>query len=41
MQNRNQQVHVAGSLTIDRWQGNERVQMRILDVAPADTFGGG
>jgi single-stranded-DNA-specific exonuclease len=41
MQNRNQQVHVAGSLAVDRWQGNERVQMRIIDVAPADTFGGG
>jgi single-stranded-DNA-specific exonuclease len=29
-------VHVAGCLTVDRWQGQERVQMRIIDVAPAD-----
>jgi single-stranded-DNA-specific exonuclease len=24
---------VAGSLTVDRWQGQERVQMRVIDVA--------
>jgi len=30
---RGQQVHVAGSLTVDRWQGQERVQMRVIDVA--------
>ena len=29
-------LHVAGSLTLDRWQGNERVQLRIVDVAPSD-----
>jgi single-stranded-DNA-specific exonuclease len=28
-------VHVAGTLSIDRWGGNERVEVRILDVAPA------
>ena len=33
VENRGQQVHVAGSLTIDRWQGQERVQMRVIDVA--------
>ncbi len=32
---RGQQMHVAGCLTIDRWQGAERAQMRILDAAPA------
>jgi single-stranded-DNA-specific exonuclease len=29
-------VHAAGYLAVDRWQGQERVQMRIIDVAPAD-----
>jgi single-stranded-DNA-specific exonuclease len=31
--NRGQVVHVAGSLSIDRWQGAERVQLRVSDVA--------
>ena len=35
-QNRGRAVHVAGCLTLDRWQGEERVQFRILDVAEAD-----
>lgn len=35
-QNRGQQVHVAGALTVDRWQGQERVQMRVIDVAVPD-----
>jgi single-stranded-DNA-specific exonuclease len=26
-------VHAAGSLAVDRWQGEERVQMRLVDVA--------
>ena len=33
---RGQPVHVAGSLAIDRWQGAERVQLRILDAAVPD-----
>ena len=33
MENRGQAVHVAGYLAIDRWQGSERVQLRIADVA--------
>ena len=33
IENRGQQVHVAGSLAVDRWQGQERVQMRVIDVA--------
>lgn len=32
-ENRGQAVHVAGYLAIDRWQGSERVQLRIADVA--------
>ncbi len=31
---RGQAVHAAGCLAIDRWNGAERVQMRLLDVAP-------
>ena len=33
--NRGQQIHAAGSFAIDRWQGAERVQLRLLDIAPA------
>jgi single-stranded-DNA-specific exonuclease len=36
VENRGQPVHVAGSLCVDRWQGSERVQLRIADLAPAD-----
>jgi single-stranded-DNA-specific exonuclease len=32
-ENRGQAAHVAGHLAIDRWQGSERVQLRIADVA--------
>jgi single-stranded-DNA-specific exonuclease len=31
--NRGRPLHVAGALTLDRWQGEERVQLRIVDVA--------
>jgi single-stranded-DNA-specific exonuclease len=33
MDNRGRALHAAGSLAIDRWQGAERVQLRLLDVA--------
>jgi single-stranded-DNA-specific exonuclease len=33
---RGRPVHVAGCLAVDRWQGSERVQLRILDVAAAE-----
>jgi single-stranded-DNA-specific exonuclease len=36
VQNRGQPLHVAGSLAVDRWQGAERVQMRVADVAVPD-----
>ena len=29
-------VHAAGTLSIDRWNGAERVQLRLLDIASAD-----
>jgi single-stranded-DNA-specific exonuclease len=35
IQNRGQRVHAAGTLSIDRWQGTERVQLRICDLAVA------
>lgn len=33
--NRGRAMHAAGYLTVDRWQGQERVQMRLTDVALA------
>src|SRR6516162_3396382 len=35
-QSRGRSVHAAGTLCIDRWNGVERVQLRLIDVAPAD-----
>src|SRR5262249_5135079 len=32
---RRRPVHVAGSLTIDRWGGRERVKLRVVDAAAA------
>jgi len=37
---RGRQVHAAGSFSLDRWQGEERVQFKIVDVAPAEPFTG-
>jgi single-stranded-DNA-specific exonuclease len=34
--NRGQQLHVAGSLSLDRYQGAERVQLRVIDIALPD-----
>ncbi|MDQ0393099.1 single-stranded-DNA-specific exonuclease RecJ [Labrys monachus] len=33
---RGKPVHVAGSLSVDRWGGRERLQFRVLDAASAD-----
>ena len=33
---RGQSMHVAGTLSINRWQGREMVEMRIADAAPAE-----
>jgi single-stranded-DNA-specific exonuclease len=33
---RDQPMHVAGSLTLDRYQGSERVQLRVQDIALPD-----
>jgi single-stranded-DNA-specific exonuclease len=35
-QHRGQSLHVAGSLAVDRYQGAERVQLRVIDVAEPD-----
>jgi single-stranded-DNA-specific exonuclease len=36
VENRGRTMHVAGYLAVDRWQGEERLQMRIIDVASVD-----
>jgi single-stranded-DNA-specific exonuclease len=36
IENRGRAVHAAGSVTIDRWQGTERVQMRLTDMAVSE-----
>ena len=28
------QVHAAGTFSLDRWQGEERVQFKLIDIAP-------
>ncbi len=33
--NRGRAVHAAGQIAVDRWQGEERVQLRLADIAPA------
>jgi single-stranded-DNA-specific exonuclease len=35
-EHRGQPLHVAGCLAVDRYQGTERVQLRVLDVAAPD-----
>jgi single-stranded-DNA-specific exonuclease len=34
--NRGRSVHAAGTLAIDRWNGEERVQLRLIDVAAVE-----
>jgi single-stranded-DNA-specific exonuclease len=38
LESRGRQVHAAGSFALDRYQGEERVQFRIIDIAPAEPF---
>lgn len=33
MASRGQTVHTAGTLSTDRWNGQERVQFRLMDMA--------
>ncbi|MFL9825776.1 single-stranded-DNA-specific exonuclease RecJ [Rhodoplanes sp. SY1] len=39
LESRGRRVHVAGCLAVDRWQGAERAQLRILDVAASEPTG--
>jgi len=34
--NRGQSVHAAGTLSLDHWNGTERVQLKLMDLAPAE-----
>jgi single-stranded-DNA-specific exonuclease len=36
--NRGRQVHAAGCFALDRWQGEERVQFKLTDIALAEPF---
>jgi len=36
LKSRGQLLHAAGTLTVDRWNGAERVQLRLVDVAAVD-----
>jgi single-stranded-DNA-specific exonuclease len=36
LSSRGRSIHAAGCLAVDRWQGGERVQLRLMDVASAD-----
>ncbi|MGE3148987.1 MAG: single-stranded-DNA-specific exonuclease RecJ [Pseudorhodoplanes sp.] len=38
LQGRGRPLHVAGTLSVDTWQGSERVQMRVLDAASAEAL---
>jgi single-stranded-DNA-specific exonuclease len=40
LNSRGRQVHAAGTFALDRWQGEERVQFRLTDIAPAEPFAG-
>jgi len=33
LENRGRSIHAAGNLAVDRWQGEERVQLRLADLA--------
>ena len=35
---RGRRMHVAGTLALNRWQGTERAQLRIIDIAPAEPW---
>jgi single-stranded-DNA-specific exonuclease len=39
LKNRGRAVHAAGTLALDRWQGEERVQLRLIDLAADDPVG--
>ena len=36
LDNRGRNVHAAGTLSIDRYQGEERLQFRLMDIATTE-----
>lgn len=38
LEHRGRPVHAAGTLAIDRWNGSERVQLRLIDLTPAEPY---
>ncbi|HEV2624899.1 MAG TPA: single-stranded-DNA-specific exonuclease RecJ [Xanthobacteraceae bacterium] len=38
--NRGRRVHAAGCFALDRWQGEDRVQFKLTDIAPTEPFTG-
>jgi single-stranded-DNA-specific exonuclease len=40
LEGRGRLVHAAGTFALDRWQGEERVQFKLTDIAPAEPFAG-
>jgi single-stranded-DNA-specific exonuclease len=38
--NRGRNIHVAGTFSIDRWNGEERLQLRLMDLATTDPVAG-
>ncbi|MGA8611421.1 MAG: single-stranded-DNA-specific exonuclease RecJ, partial [Xanthobacteraceae bacterium] len=36
LSSRGKPVHAAGTFSVDRWQGEERVQFKLIDVAPVE-----
>ncbi|MGB6536277.1 MAG: single-stranded-DNA-specific exonuclease RecJ [Xanthobacteraceae bacterium] len=39
LQSRGLPIHAAGSFALDRWNGEERVQFKLTDIAAVETFG--
>ena len=39
LRHRGDRIHAAGTLSLDRWQGEDRVQLRLIDLAPCDPAG--
>jgi len=40
LEGRGRLIHAAGTFALDRWQGEERVQFKLTDIAPAEPFAG-
>jgi single-stranded-DNA-specific exonuclease len=41
LKSRGRAIHAAGTLSLDRWNGAERVQLRLIDMATTDPVGHG